>query len=354
MHKLRAKLREGWRAYAAANSVASAEDEVDSARQNAAWHDIVDSEDFLRTARRLQEMHPEYRADVEALAEEVAGDDESTVVNVVTEAAAELKALLELILVPENIARKRQIRTQIKNYVFFLRAAAYRRLGSRAVGRVALADAKRARDAEPLLSCQGQSVLLNHAISVLGKRSTDHGSPDVVDVARAAISRMQSSPGRQQVVREKRKRPVADQLKKTRQRVNWATGKMEWVVFEDILTEVQAKGLVRNPQKRADEVWRRECYKLNLFTFFGRKLTKAEAFEDMVGKRYSFLECQSKWSEYARPVENGECRVKDPEWKKERMQALLDARACADERREVIERGERRPRAARGWREERH
>ena len=54
---------------------------------------------------------------------------------------------------------------------------------------MALADAVRARDAEPLLSWQRQSVLLDHAISVLGERSTDHGSPEVVDVARAAILR---------------------------------------------------------------------------------------------------------------------------------------------------------------------
>ena len=160
MRELHTKLREGWRAYAAANSVASAEGEVDGARQNHAWHDIVDSEEFLGMARRLQEMHPEYRADVEALAEEVAGDDESTAVDVVKEAAADLKSTLELILVPENIAQERPIRRQIKNYVYFLRRRAYRRLGPMAEGRVVLADGERARDEEPLLSWGGQSVLV--------------------------------------------------------------------------------------------------------------------------------------------------------------------------------------------------
>ena len=206
MRELRAKIREGWRAYAAANSVASAEGEVDGARQKHAWHDIVDSEEFLGMARRLQEMHPEYRADVEALAEEVAGDDESTAVTVVKEAAADLKSTLELILVPENIAQERQTRRQIKNYVFFLRAAALRRLGPMAHGRVTLADAGAALDGGPLLSWQGQSALLDHALSAFSAAAGSRGgpehdrresvctrdSPEILREAMASMSSMQS------------------------------------------------------------------------------------------------------------------------------------------------------------------
>ena len=348
LRKLHEKLREGWRAYAAANSGAPAEDDIESARANCVWDEIVDSEELLRMARRLQEMHPEYAADVEALAEEVAGDDKNTVVNVVTEAAADLKAALELVLVPENIARERQTRRQIKNYVFFLRTEAYRRLGSMAEGRVVLDDAERARDAEPLLSWQGQAELLSYAVSVLGNRRTNNGSPEIVDGARACILSMQSTRGREQVRREKRKRPVIDQLKKTRQRINWSTGETELVVFKDILTEVWASGLVRNPQQWADVVWRRECYDLRLYKVGNSELTKAEAFLEWARKHYSLDHCEWKWEKYATPVENGERRVKDPEWKRRRMEELLDARACANDRREAVERTERRPRAARG------
>ena len=188
-------------------------------------------------------MRPEYREDAEALAEEVAGDDKSTDVNVVMEAAADLKSTLELILVPDNLSQERKIRRQIKNYVFFLRAQAYRRLGPMAKGRVALADAERARDAEPLLSWQGQSALLDHALSAFsaaaGSRGgADHDRPEgvcmpdsplILAESRAAIARMQGHNGTNQVLLAKRKRPVNDQLKKARQRVNWATGTLEWV-----------------------------------------------------------------------------------------------------------------------------
>ena len=107
-------------------------------------------------------------------------------------------------------------------------------------------------------------------------------------------------------------------------------------MFEDILTEVQATGSVQNPQKRANDVWRSDCYDLRLFTLWGEKLTKGEAFSDWISRRgYRADQCQWKWNRHARPVENGECRELDPEWKKRRLQALMDARACAKERPEV-------------------
>ena len=102
-------------------------------------------------------------------------------------------------------------------------------------------------------------------------------------------------------------------------------------MFEDILTEVQATGSVKNPKKRANDVWGSDCYDLRLFTLGDSTFTKAEAFSDWARKGYNAFQCQWKWDKYARPMENGECRVLDPAWKKERTQALLDARACANE-----------------------
>ena len=55
------------------------------------------------------------------------------------------------------------------------------------------------------------------------------GSPEILAETRAAVSRMQSHAGRGQVLAAKRKRPVRDQLKKARQRVNWSTRTLEWV-----------------------------------------------------------------------------------------------------------------------------
>ena len=106
-------------------------------------------------------------------------------------------------------------------------------------------------------------------------------------------------------------------------------------MFEDILTEVQATGSVKNSKKRASDVWGSDCYDLRLFTLGDSTLTKAEAFSAWAQKGYDASQCRWKWGKYARPMENGECRVLDPEWKKERRQALMDARACAKERPEV-------------------
>ena len=102
-------------------------------------------------------------------------------------------------------------------------------------------------------------------------------------------------------------------------------------MFEDILTEVQATGSVKNPKKRANYVWGSDCYDLRLFTLGDSTLTKAEAFSAWAQKGYDASQCRWKWGKHARPMENGECRVLDPAWKMERTQALLDARACANE-----------------------
>ena len=229
LHELREKLRISWMSRARACTDADT------------GHDVFDSDDFLRMVRRLQSMRPDYMQDAEALVQEIADDDQSTVVNVVMEAAADLKSTLELWLVPGNLSQSRGIRRQIKNYVFFLRSKALRRLGSRARGWISLDDAEAARDAEPLLSWQGQRILLDQALSAFGpsagmSRGSDRDSwsgesaldyRQIFDDTKTKVARMQSHAGENQRATKKRKRPMKDQLKKTRQRVNWTTSTVD-------------------------------------------------------------------------------------------------------------------------------
>ena len=90
--ELREKLRGSWRtqsSYSGANVDADARGETD--RPGAATeHDLFDADDFLSLVRRLQRTCPEYCSDAELLAGEIAGDDRSTEIDVVKEAAENL------------------------------------------------------------------------------------------------------------------------------------------------------------------------------------------------------------------------------------------------------------------------
>ena len=364
LQQLRGRLREGWSTRPSdteANADADAGDEQCSPRA-AAGHDVFDADDFLGLVRRMQTICPAYHSDAEALAQEIACDDKYTVINVVMEAAEDLQTTLELFLLPEGMSReaaeaagaeeyfktKRQIRRQIKNYVFFLRARALRRWGPWARGRVALAIAEAARDAEPLLSWQGQSRLLDHALSAFsaasgsrkgaGLTSSEGGCardcPDIVAAARAAVGRMQSHAGTQQIAAKKRKRPVKDQLKKAKQRLNWSARAMEWVLFEDVLMEAReyAKTTAYGeaPETRANRMWENDCYGLELFTVEGRQATQAEAFEVWARQGYSSNECKRHWPAGATRVEGGACREVDPTWKEERTAVLMASRGLPE------------------------
>ena len=54
-------------------------------------HDVFDADEFLEMVRQLQAMRPEYKHDAETRAEKIADDDQSTVVNVMMEAAAQYR-----------------------------------------------------------------------------------------------------------------------------------------------------------------------------------------------------------------------------------------------------------------------
>ena len=237
LQELREKLRVSWMSPATAPADKDAEnkqahptdgadnDDTNTEHEqrrpnNATGHDVFDADDFLRMVHRLQTMRPEYKHDAEALAKEIVDDDKSTVVNVVRVAAADLRSNLELWLMPENLSLKRGIQTQIKNYVCFLRANALRRLGSRARGWVSVDDAEAARNAEPLLSWQGQRMLLDKALSAFSSpasssRRSDRGSwtedsaldyRQILTETKTQVARMQTQAGYNQLVSKKRKR----------------------------------------------------------------------------------------------------------------------------------------------------
>ena len=220
LKKLRAMFREGWRA---------------------GWDTVVDAEEVRRMLKELLKINPEYGWDAEVLDNQVAGDERCKHVNVLKRAAADLRTTLELLLVPRDLARERQIRRQIKNYVFLLRRRALRRLGPWAEGWVSEADAAAARLAEPLLSWQGQSALLQRALSVFDTASrlgggVPHndpedsytaGSEEGIAATIQSIRNLQPHAGRRQVLRHQEKRAVRLQLKRARQRVDWRSRTMD-------------------------------------------------------------------------------------------------------------------------------
>ena len=106
---------------------------------------------------------------------------------------------------------------------------------------------------EPFLTQHGQAALLEEALSDLGRRgSTDVAPRTSVDAAAALtpnikaelvdrVGRMQNTVGKSGC-RTETETPLTDRLEKARQRVNWVHRTMEWVIFEDVLEEVQLQG----------------------------------------------------------------------------------------------------------------
>ena len=97
-------------------------------------------------------------------------------------------------------------------------------------------------------------------------------------------------------------------------------------MFEDILSEVRATGSAKASITRANEVWESVCYYQKLFTVGGRTLTKAEAFLAWAQEGYTPYQCRLRWGSGMPQIESGECRKLDPAWKRERAQALMNAR----------------------------
>ena len=100
------------------------------------------------------------------------------------------------------------LRRRVKNYVFFIRANALRRLEGRGQGHD-----------EPLLTPRGQSALLDAALVSLSlpqQVSTD------VALSRLAcrVGRMQGHAGNKQVAAQKKRKPLKDRLEKARHRVD--------------------------------------------------------------------------------------------------------------------------------------
>ena len=77
------------------------------------------------------------------------------------------------------------------------------------------------------------------------------GSPESVAETREAISRMQRHAGKKQVLREKNKRPMRNQLKKARQRgYNADMWRLEWTA--------KAKRLQSGERRMLNPAWREE------------------------------------------------------------------------------------------------
>ena len=100
----------------------------------------------------------------------------------------------------------------------------------------------------------GSQHFLDAALSDLGRRVSTDVAPHTSVDAQAALTpnsireiadrvgRMQCHSGNTQSAAQKRRKPLKNQLKKARQRVDWANRTVDWVVFEDVLEEVQAHG----------------------------------------------------------------------------------------------------------------
>jgi hypothetical protein len=152
-----------------------------------------------------------------------------------------------------------------------------------------------------------------------------------VDQLAGRVRKLQGHAGNNQAAAQKRK-TLKDQLKKARQRVDWDRCAVEWVVFEDVLGEVQA--LERDHQtgqcsvRRANELWAADCFSLELYEVDGDRKTKAAAFVDWAKQGRDQAYCHLWWDQFASPkpkrLDVPPIQV-DETWKRKRMQEMTTA-----------------------------
>ena len=313
LHQLRDKLRQSW-------------ETTYSAREGMPENALViaDVEDYKNLIQEIIKQSPEYSQDAQMLLHELVTDDMHSPPDLVKEAAADLGYVLELCLLRRGTANVRQLKRKIKNYVFFIRARCLRRLSTSQLQASRTTRMQAALDDEPLLSPEGQSELIRCALAELpcsavpptsAAKPVSNLQPDVIALS-ATIDAMQGTPGVTQVATKKRHRPLKDQLKKTRQRVNWTENTLQYVVFEDIL---QGMENTTDRQTRAQQIWETECFSLDMFTVDAHTMTQAETFGRWLSAGYDRSACESYWEQGSHTKRLDVTNNAAQEWMKDRL-----------------------------------
>ena len=125
-------------------------------------------------------------------------------------------------------------------------------------------------------------------------------------------------------------KPIKKQLKKARQRVDWASSSLQWMLFEDVLNYAKVhEGIAdeRRCQNRAHQLWDGECFTNQLYSVQGESATKAEVFLKWSRMGYDRAHCEQWWADGANLVKlDGKHGSVDEGWKKVRMAEMRSSR----------------------------
>ena len=249
------------------------------------------------------------------------------------DAAEDLKYTLEILLIRYEKASVRRLKRRIKNYVYFLRSSCLRRF------RQAMpCDAEAALKVEPLLTPHGQASLLEAALSAFRADNTvasttgaaSSSTPYFPAQLAAQVNQMQGHAGNRQVEAQRVTKPIKEQLKKARQRVDWASSSLQWMLFEDVLNYAKVhEGIAdeKRCQNRAHQLWDGECFTNQLYSVQGESATKAEVFLKWSRMGYDRAHCEQWWADGANLVKlDGKLGSVDEGWKKVRMAEMRSSR----------------------------
>ena len=105
---------------------------------------------------------------------------------------------------------------------------------------------------------------------------------------------------------------------------------MEWVIFDDVLREVEALELPHDEsecaQRRANVLWAEECFGLELYEVDGDHKTKAAALQAWAQQGYDRAECERWWDQGAKikRLEVPPAQV-DAAWRQKRLMGMMEA-----------------------------
>ena len=278
--------------------------------------EFEDPSSFSGAIERLGANNPELAQQADRLVQEFARDERSLSFNDLEESKAEIIQLLKVVLADTDVKHK-----QIRFYAYKVTSRAKRHLTRNTDGR---------------LSPQAGSLIDPVARANLFKEALDNiqSGSSVEDISRS-VQKMSCKPG--QVKKDNDRRKKRKVLKerfgpdKIRQRVDWQSGEVKLVIYEDIKQECWPSGMPDVEAEsiataRANEVWQADCFLLQTYLvqeWPERFQTAAEAYSEWIQQGWTQSACKKYLKNLAKLPQDCNRRV-PASWLQRRRQELRE------------------------------
>ena len=242
--------------------------------------EFEDASDFVQALHELRSRIPPLGDELERFARNVTLDETPPTPSIIVEMRRHLVDLLTLMLWHRNIPR---LRRKVRQFAHRCSAKVQKELFPRSPE--ARAPRPASTEAHALLSPVRQAELMSQCLA-----NMEQGEP-TADLAQR-VDRTRASEGDGQKARRKCRKL----MRTIYQRIDWATGAISWVVFQDLRMEVTRGGVrgEREVEQQCTFISKDACFSLDLYEISGQTLTAAEACQEWLRQGDSKQRCKER------------------------------------------------------------